>query len=112
MSLPRIYKRTIPFLKVLHQAKPGVNKIELLKKFPKYVVNDFVEILYNILIGSVPIKPKSRSLLNKHRKALRQFAELPSLNKRTQFIYKQRGGFLGFILPTIISAISSILNDG
>ena len=42
---------------------------------------------------------------------MHEFANLPSLKKRRDFIYKQRGGFLGAILPVIASAIGSLFTS-
>ena len=52
-SAHRKYKRTVPFIKVLHQSDPRLNKTEILKKFPTYVTDDMMEILHNILIGKL-----------------------------------------------------------
>lgn len=107
-SIPRSFNRTLPFLKILLKSKPRVNKIEILKSFPDYVTNDIVELLYNILTGNVPIKPRQKVSLTKHRKAMHNFANLPSLKSRKSFIYKQKGGFLTTILPLMISALGSL----
>jgi hypothetical protein len=107
-NVPKNFNRTLPFLKILHKSKPGVNKIELLKKFPDFVINDLIELLYNILVGNVNIKPKQKKALSKHKKTVYKFASLPSLKSRRNFIYKQKGGFLTTILPIIASLIGGL----
>ena len=107
-NIPTSFSRTLPFLKILQKSKPRVNKVEILRKFPGYVINDMAELLHNILIGNVSIKPKEKKSLIKYRRAMHDFSNLPSLKRRRQFIYKQKGGFLGVILPLIVSALSQL----
>lgn len=108
-KIPRNFKRTLPFLKILQKSKPRVNKIELLKKFPVFVTNDIIELLYNILVGNVKIHSNHKKSLLKHRKAMHTFANLPNLQKRRTFIYKQKGGFLMTLLPLLASVLGKLL---
>lgn len=101
------YTRTLPFVRVLDNSKPCVNKRDILKRFPKFVTDDIVELLYNILIGKVHIKSSQKKALAKHRNKMHEFANLPSLKMRRKFVHKQKGGFLGAILPIIASALTS-----
>ena len=107
----RKYSRALPFVKVLDKSKPRVNKSDILKKFPEYVTDDIVEILHNILIGKLKIKPNQKKILAKNKKKMHEFANLPSLKKRRDFIYKQKGGFLGAILPVIASVLGSLFTS-
>ena len=107
----RKYSRALPFVKVLDKSKPRVNKSDILKKFPEYVTDDIVEILHNILIGKLKIKPCQKKILAKKKKKMHEFANLPSLKKRRNFIYKQKGGFLGAILPVIASVLGSLFTS-
>ena len=107
----RKYSRALPFVRVLDKSKPRVNKSEILKKFPDYVTDDLVEILHNILIGKLNVKPSQKKILAKNKKKMHEFANLPSLKKRRDFIYKQKGGFLGAILPVIASVLGSLFSS-
>ena len=104
----RKYSRALPFVKVLDKSKPHVNKSDILKNFPDYVTDDIVEILHNILIGKLSVKPSQKKILAKNKKKMHEFANLPSLKKRRNFIYKQKGGFLGAILPVIASVLGNL----
>ena len=106
----RRYSRALPFVKVLDKSKPNVNKSDILKKFPEYVTDDIVEILHNILIGKLSVKPSQKKVLAKNKKKMHEFANLPSLKKRRTFIYKQKGGFLGAILPVIASVLGNLFS--
>lgn len=61
----RKYSRALPFVKILDKSKPRVNKSDILKKFPEYVTDDIVEILHNILIGKLIVKPNQKKILAK-----------------------------------------------
>ena len=102
------YSRAIPFVKVLDKSKSHVNKCDILKKFPEFVTNDIIEILYNILVGKLHIKSCHKKVLAKHKTKMHEFASLSSLKKRRNFIYEQKGGFLGAILPAIISVLGNL----
>ena len=80
----------------------------MLKKFPEFVINDMVELLYNILVGTVQIRPKQKASLKLHRASMYKFADLPSQKDRRDFIYKQKGGFLTTILPIIASILGGL----
>jgi len=104
------YTRALPFVRVLDKSNSRVNKCDVLKRFPTYVTNDIIELLYNILIGKLPIKSSQKKVLAKYRNELHQLANLPSLKMRRKFLYQQKGGFLGVILPIIASALSSLFS--
>jgi hypothetical protein len=106
--VPKTFKRSLPFLKILHNSQPRANKIELMKKFPEFVLDDMVELLYNVLIGSVKIKPTQKESLKRHKRKMYQFADLPTKKDRRDFIYKQKGGFLTAILPIIASLLGGL----
>jgi hypothetical protein len=107
------YKRALPFIKILHKnIGPRVNKSAILKHFPPYVTDDIVEILHNILIGKLDVKACQRKLLAKQRKKMHEFENLPpSLKRRRDFVHKQRGGFLGAILPIIASVLGGLIGS-
>ena len=102
------YSRAIPFVRVLDKSNARVNKCDVLKKFPTYVTNDIIEILHNVLVGILPIKAKQKMALAKHKNQMHEFAKLPSLKMRRKFLYKQKGGFLGTILPIIASVLGNL----
>ena len=108
---PRKYKQSLPFIKILHKTNPRVNKAEILKNFPPHVTNDIIEILHNILIGKLNVKSAQKKLLAKQRNKMYEFENLPSLKSRRNFVYKQRGGFLGVILPIIASVLGSLFHS-
>jgi hypothetical protein len=102
------YTRALPFVRVLDKSKSSVHKREILKTFPKFVTNDIIELLHNILIGKLSIKAYQKKALAKHKDKMLEFVDLPTLKMRRKFIHHQKGGFLGTILPIIASALTSL----
>ena len=73
------YTRALPFVRVLDKSNKSVNKSDVLKKFPKFVADDIIELLHNILIGKLRIQSSQKKALAKHRNKMHEFANLPSL---------------------------------
>jgi len=110
-QIPKRFNRTLPYLKLLQTAKHGANKIDLLKKFPEHVTNDLIEILYNVVTGTIHITPSQKAKLRRQKKKLIELINLPSLKSRRTFIYKQKGGFLSLLLPALIPLVSNLISS-
>ena len=106
-------KRTIPFVKLLKNQKSNAQKRRMLKSFPGFVVNDMIEILYNIIHENVPLRnSKHRLALLKRRRGLTEILKsLKHKKKRKQLIYKQSGGFIGAILPVVASVLGGLFGS-
>ena len=104
-------KRTLPFLKVLLNS-PTSRRAAILKTFPQFVVDDIVEILYNVVYGNVKIRNGQYKKVLKNEKAplLKLIKLAPKKHMRRRFIYKQSGGFIGALLPIIASIATGILS--
>jgi hypothetical protein len=109
--LPASINRSMPFIKILIKAKDNVDKTELLREFPDFVTNDIVEILYNIIMGNISLQSKEHKRLSLYQKPLLRLMNLPNKEKRQKFIYKQKGGFIGAILPVVASLIGGIISN-
>jgi len=109
--IPKTFSRSIPYLKILSKTPRSVNKGELLRKFPNFVTNDLVEILYNIIRGNLPTKKKTRQVLSKHERALLHLVNLPNKTKRQSYVYKQSGGFLGTVIPIVAALTGGLLSN-
>jgi hypothetical protein len=104
-------KRSLPYLQVLHQGiKSPKQKIEILKKFPDFVLQDIVEILFNAVHNNCKCPPSHAVKLKRHRVHVEQLLNGARRNKKfiRRYFHKQKGGFLGVLLPTIFSIISSL----
>jgi len=108
-KVPEAIDRSLPFIKVLLKSKGKINKTELLQKFPDFVTDDITEMLYNIVMGHIPVKTKQVKKLKAFKKPLLKLVNLKNNKKRKRFIYKQKGGFIGTLLPIIASLVGGIL---
>ena len=110
MKLPKSIKRSLPYIKILVKSNGNVNKKDVMRNFPSYVINDIVEILYNIITGSVKIRSKQKKRLKPYKKPLLKLVNTPK-NSRKNFVYKQKGGFIGAVLPIIASLIGGLVSN-
>ena len=88
-KLPKSVKRSLPYIKVLVKSKNNVNKNEVLRNFPPFVIDDIVEILYNIITGSVKIGSKQKTWIKPYKKPLLKLVNTPK-KSHTYFVYKQK----------------------
>lgn len=103
-------KRTVPYLRVLSRAK---NKKQMLKSFPAFVVDDIVEILYNVLLKNVTLRnSRHKTVLLKNRNTLSSLMT-NTKNKKLlrRKVYKQKGGFLSSIIPIAATVLSGLLGS-
>ena len=99
-------KRTLPYLRLLKVAPPR-NRYKMLKSYPAFVVDDIVEILYNILAKNVKLRnPKYLQLLKCKRQMLSNLYKVTRRPKeRRKVILDQNGSFIGAIIPLIASTL-------
>ena len=108
-KLPKSINRSIPYIKILVKSKGRkINQLDLLHRFPEYVVDDISEILRNLVLGSLPLKGTQMKTLKRFKTPLLKLTNLEK-KKRRKFIYKQKGGFIGAILPIVASLIGGIV---
>lgn len=96
--------RSIPYFNALLKAQNN-KRMSILKAFPTFVIDDLIEILYNIVLGKANIGTRKNNLI-KHQNALLKLIDTKTKNGRRRVIYNQNGGFLNVLIP-IIAAIAS-----
>ena len=99
------YQRSFPYFQALLGAK---NKNKTLKAFPSFVVDDIVEILYNVTLGNAKLSSKQKQTCFKFRTPLTKLVNAKSKLGRRKIVYNQKGGFLPALLPLIPSIIGAI----
>ena len=106
-------KRTLPFLRLLRQASNNTQKHKMLKAFPGFVVDDMVEILYNILYQNVSVRnPRHKAVLMTRKRPLTSIVRAyKQKNKRKILLRKQSGGFIGAIVPILTSVLGGLLSS-
>ena len=97
------------FLKAIAKANPKQRK-QLLLSLPNDVIKLMCEVLHNILRETIKIPPSQRNMLYKYKQAIRDLGNSPfcPLLKKRQLLYKQKGGFLGAVLPIIASILLNV----
>ena len=108
-------QRSLPFLKVLLNS-PTNRRKSILQKFPRFVIDDNAEILYNIVLGNVKLRGKFRAVIQQYKHPLLKLVQVARNKKlRRQLLnYKQQrgGGILAtsaLLLPLIISLVGKII---
>jgi hypothetical protein len=86
-----------------------MKRMNILHSFPSFVVDDIIEILYNVVLGKVDIG-RRKVKLHKHKKALLELVNIKSKNGRRKVIYKQTGGFLGALIPIVLSVLGTAMS--
>lgn len=99
--------RSIPYFNALLKASSH-KRMEILHAFPSFVLDDLIEVLYNVVLGRVDIGRKSKNLL-KHKKALVDIVNTKSKSGKRALVYNMKGGFLGALLPIILGVTAKAL---
>jgi hypothetical protein len=84
-----------------------------LKTFPNFVLQDIAEILYNVVNNNCKCSPAHASKLKKHKSHVLQLLNGAKKNKKfaKRYFHKQRGGFLGVLLPAVFSILTNLLTN-
>jgi hypothetical protein len=99
----------IDFLTLLGDSKNKKRRNALIDIATNGEIDSISECILNILQGKVPLKPFQTKKLQKIKKYLRLLASKKCSIKNRKKILKQKGGFLGALIPVAIAAISSLL---
>lgn len=106
MSRERV-RQILPELKRLKRLKDK-DRRKYLKTCCAPFVDGLCECIRNLLKGRVPIKPKHLRALRRYKKYLREASSKKTpRSKRRRLL--QTGGFIGAILPTLISGLGALL---
>ena len=83
-------------------------KRKLIKDCDKNLIDCFCECSKNVLKGHVPLNEPQLRKLRRQKKNLRSLAlKKTPLNKKRKIL--QKGGFIGALLPPILSIIGGLL---
>jgi len=83
---------------------PSNARMGILQAFPSFVIDDLLEVIYNIVMGNVNIGSRTKNL-RKHKKALLDLVNTKGKNLRRVVFYKQKGGFIAALLPIALGAL-------
>ena len=82
----------------------------ILKHADKKLVNNLCELTYNILLNNINISEYDRKELFKSKLIIKKLLSKINL-KRKRKILSQKGGFLQYILPAVITSLGSIISS-
>jgi hypothetical protein len=100
-------QQILPDLKRLYRMTPSERK-KYIKSCNSKFIFDMCECVKNLLKGNVPLKTAHLKCLKQHKQSLRQLSlKHTSLKVRKKIL--QKGGFLGFLLPSLISGLVSLV---
>ena len=108
MSRERV-RQILPELKRLNRLKDK-DRRKYLKTCCAPFVDGLCECIRNLLQGRVPLKPKQLKALRRYKKYLRQASSKKTPRKLRRRLL-QTGGFIGAILPTLVSGLSALLGN-
>jgi len=100
-------KKNIHFLNSLYNARTSKEKRKILKGAGPRQLNALAETTKNILKGRIPITPKVKKSLCKHKELVRKLASRKIKNSVKKRLILQKGGFPA--IPVILGAISALL---
>jgi len=100
-------KRFLPTLKRIHRLGEQAKR-KLIKNCDKALIDCFCECSRNVLNGNVPLKSTQLNKLRREKKNLRALSLKRTPLKRKRKIL-QKGGFIGALLPPILSIIGGLL---
>ena len=101
-------ERSVPYFNALLKANES-KRIVILQSFPSFVIDDLLEVLYNVVLGKVDVSRGKHKVLKKHQKPLLDLVNNKNKKVMRKIIYKQKGGFLGAILPIVLSTLGGLL---
>ena len=90
-------------LRLLSRANPRMVK-NIIKSADKDLLKSLCECCLNVLKGNIPLTIKQRKRLSKYKKQLRKLS-MKKTSKKQKVSLLQTGGFLGTLIPTVLSAI-------
>ena len=100
------FNRSKPYFNALLKAD-NRKRAGILQAFPQFVIDDLLEIINNIVRGTVNVTTGKRQALKKHQRPLLDIVNSKNKKLMRNVIYKQNGGFLGTVLPIALSILAS-----
>jgi hypothetical protein len=90
-------------------ADPKVRNHVIKNADPK-LTTAICDVVFNVLHGRINISDKDRKKLLKYKKSMRFLCKKSTLEHKKKYL-KQKGGFLQFLIPAVVSGIASIISS-
>ena len=105
--VPAKIRKQAPILKWLKTAKPKEVK-SFIKAADKSFICTLCECCLNVLRGNIPLTPKQKQKLKRHKTGLRQLANKKIPIHRKKALLLKGGSLLGALIPTVISLVGGL----
>ena len=102
-------KSNINYLKLLLNSNNRLQK-SLIQNASKEQIYSLCEIILNILNGNIKLSDEEFKKLDKKKKLLRYLVHNKTSIKKKKYLI-QKGGFLQFLIPSLITGIASIVSS-
>ena len=100
-------RRYLPLLKQINRLGDRAKR-QLIQKCDREFLDCVSECAKNVIKGNVPLKPAQLQRLRRERSNVRALAlKKTSLKKKRRIL--QKGGFLGALIPPVLSVLGSLL---
>ena len=101
-------KRSLPYLRILAEAKPKLRKI-LMKNVPECVITAICECCLNMLKWVILLTSLQKRRLAPYKTQLRALPNSKVSRKRRKTYLMQKGGALPpYVLPAVVGALGSL----
>ena len=97
---------------MLLNVKNDKGRMLLLQSYPRYVIRDIIVTLLNILHKKCTINCKHRKILMENKKKIQTYMPIAKTDlklKKPTILYKQKGGFIGALLPIIATVLGGLV---
>ena len=82
----------------------------VIKNADEDLMTAICDVVFNVLHGRINISDKDRKKLLKYKKSMRFLCKKSTLDHKKKYL-KQKGGFLQFLIPAVVSGIASIISS-
>ena len=96
-------------LKCLASSNNKLRKV-IIQNSSKNQIEAICSCIFNTLAGNINLTEEDKKHLSKYKKILRKLSNKSSLKEKKKILV-QKGGFLQFLLPAVITGISSIVSS-
>ena len=102
-------KDNLPYLHVLVKSKPKLRKL-LIEQGPPSLITSICECALNLLKGVIPLTPRQKRHLARHKTHLSGLANKKVSRKKKKKLLNQKGGnLIKALLPPVLSVLGSLL---
>lgn len=103
------FEKHVDYLTVLCKCGPK-QRSELIKTADNQLIKVICDCAENVLAGQVPLTPKQKRKLARHKKLLRELRGKKSLVTKRKRL-SQSGGFLPALLAPILGVVGGLVTD-